>query len=146
MRIATDVGDLCIWLSSAAIVIWIIQYTVLAQWYRNVIGITLVGFALVTLAIYIPSLIALADPADMAGFAATTWYRWLAICIVTASAAFIITRIAAWERIRRRREQEPVLPAHMAARIAELEAENAHLQDLLAHYTESRPPPRQDIA
>lgn len=132
MRIATDVGNLCIWLSSAAIVIWIIQYTILANWYRHVIGITLVGFALVTLAIYIPSLIALADPADMANFASTTWYRWLAICIVVASAGFIITRIAAWERIRRRRHEEPVLPAHMAERIAELEAENRRLRELLA--------------
>ena len=132
MRIATDVGNLCIWLSSAAITIWIIQYTILAAWWRHVIGITLVGFALVTLAIYIPSLIALADPADFAQFAGTTWYHWLAICIVVSSAAFIITRIAAWDRIRRRRGGRPVLPADMAARIAELEAENRHLRERLA--------------
>src|SRR5215469_6857777 len=115
MRIATDIGDICLWVSAAAILVWIIQYTVLAAWYRNVIGITLVGFALVTLAIYIPSLIALADPADMSNFASTTWYHWLAIAVVVSSAGFIITRIAAWERIRRRRgDGELVLPAHMA--------------------------------
>src|SRR5215469_7597103 len=117
MRIATDIGDICLWVSAAAILVWIIQYTVLAAWYRNVIGITLVGFALVTLAIYIPSLIALADPADMANFASTTWYRWLAISIVFASAVFMITRIAAWDRIRRQRDDgELTLPVDMAAR------------------------------
>jgi len=129
MRIAADIGDICLWLSSAAIAIWIIQYSVLASWWRHVIGVTLVGFALVTLAIYIPSLMALADPADFARFASTTWYQWLAIGIVFASAVFIITRIAAWERIRRHRHDGVmVLPAHMAARIRELEQENADLR------------------
>ena|SRR5215469_5429503 len=129
MRAAADIGDICLWISSAAIVVWIIQYSVLAAWWRSVIGITLVGFALVTLAIYIPSLMALADPHDMANFASSTWYRWLAIAIVFASAAFIITRIAAWDRIRRHRDDGKfVLPAHMAARIAELEAQLAECQ------------------
>src|SRR5215472_10626806 len=130
MRVATDVGNLCLWLSSVALAVWIIQYSVLAKWWTSVIGITLIGFALVDLAIYVPSLIALADPADMANFASTTWYHWLAICIVVSSAAFIITRITAWERIRRRRgDGRPVLPAHMAARIRELEQQLAECQE-----------------
>lgn len=135
MRIATDVGNLCLWLSSVALVVWIIQYSVLAKWWKHIIGVTLVGFALVDLAIYVPSLMALADPAQFARFASTTWYHWLAIGIVTASAGFIITRITAWERIRRRRDTEPVLPAHMSERIAELEEENRRLRALLAEAT-----------
>ena len=129
MRIATDIGNLCLWLSSAAIVIWVVQYTALARWWTTAIGVTLIGLAVVVLAIYVPSLMALADPHDFARFASTTWYHWLAIVIVVASCGFLITRIVAWERIRRRRHTQLVLPAHMAQRIAELEAENARLRD-----------------
>jgi len=130
MRVATDVGNLCLWLSSIALAVWIVQYSILAKWWKHIIGITLIGFALVDLAIFIPSLMALADPADFARFANTNWYRILAVCILVASSAFILTRITAWERIRRHRD--PVLPTHLEERIAELEAENARLRERLA--------------
>jgi len=132
MRFATDVGNLCLWLSSAAIVIWVVQYSILAAWWKHAIGITLVGFALVDLAIFVPGLLALADPADFSRFANMTWYHWLAVCILVASTAFIITRITAWERIRQRRHDEPELPAHLKERLAELETENQRLRERLA--------------
>ena len=128
-HLVTDTGNAALWLSGAAICIWIVQYTFLAAWWRSAIGVTLVGLALVDLAIFIPSLMALADPQDFANFATTTWYLYLTVGIVIASAAFLVTRIVTWERIRRRRKAgEAVLPAHMAARIAELEQELEELR------------------
>jgi hypothetical protein len=127
----TDTGNAALWLATAAIVAWIIQYTWLTggRSWRNTIGVTLIGEAFVILAIYVLALMSLADPADYARFAATIWYRWVATVIIFSSAAFIITRIAAWERIRRLRDAgEAVLPAHMAARIKELERQLAECQ------------------
>jgi len=128
-HLLTDIGNAALWASGAAIIIWVVQYSLLAPWWRSAIGITLIGLAFVDLAIYIPPLMALADPRDYAGFASTRWYLYLTVGIVVASAAFLITRIAAWERIRRHRDDGKfVLPAHMAARIAELEAQLAECQ------------------
>jgi hypothetical protein len=123
-HLLNDTGNAALWLSGAAIVIWIIQYSLLAAWWRTAIGVTLVGLAVCVLGIYIPSLMALADPQDFAGFAATTWYLYLTVGIVAASAGFLVTRIVTWERIRRHRYHgHLMLPADLLIRIAELEAE-----------------------
>lgn len=126
-HLLNDTGNTALWVAGAAIVIWIIQYSFLADWWKHAIGITLIGLALVDLAIYVPPLMALADPRDFAHFAATTWYLCLTVGIVVASAAFVITRIIVWERLRRERKRtgRPVLPVQMADRIAELEAQVA---------------------
>ena len=125
-HLLNDIGNAALWASGAAIIIWVVQYSLLAPWWRSAIGITLIGLALVDLAIYIPPLMALTDPADFTSFATTRWYLYLTVTIVVASAAFLVTRIAAWERIRRHRNDgKMVLPAHMAARIRELEAQLA---------------------
>lgn len=102
-QILKDGGDVALWASAIGILIWVIQYTILAKWWKNFIGITLVGEALCILAIYIPSLMALADPTDFASFAQTSWYLYLGFGIVTATALFIITRIITWEYVRRQR-------------------------------------------
>jgi hypothetical protein len=127
-----DAGTAAIWAASIGIVIWIVQYSLLARWHRNFIGITMVGEALCILAIFIPSLMALADPADYAHFAQTTWYLWLSAGVVMATALFVFTRIATWEYIRRQRGAKSALsPGEMAARMAALEAENISLRELL---------------
>lgn len=123
-HLLNDTGNAALWLSGAAIVIWVIQYSLLAAWWTTAVGVTLVGLALVDLAIFIPPLMALADPADYAGFASTTWYLYLTVGIVVASAGFLVTRIVTWERIRRHRYHgHLMLPADLLIRIAELEAE-----------------------
>lgn len=129
-HLLTDTGNAALWLSGAAIIIFVVQYTLLARWWTTAIGISIVGLALVDLAIYIPPLMALADPHDFANFAATRWYLFLTVGIVVASAGFLVTRIVTWERIRRRRKHggELALPAHMADRIRELEAQLAECQ------------------
>ena len=127
MRVLQDAGDACLWASSVMIVAWVIQYSVLAPWWDNPIGITIVGEALCLLAIFVPSLLALADPAAFATFAQQTWYTYLTIGVVAATAVFLGTRIVTWELIRRRRGTAG-LPNGMAARITELETENARLR------------------
>jgi hypothetical protein len=128
MTLVSDIGDMAIWTASIAWLLWAVQYTVLAPWWHHVTGITLVGLALLTVATYAPSLMALADPGGFATFAGTTWYHWLATGIVIASAIFAVTRIGAWEYIRR---HPGPLPSQMAERIAELETENAALREQL---------------
>ena len=105
-----DLGDIAIWISSIGIVIWVVQYSLLSPWWKDTIGITMIGEALIILAIYIPTLLALADPAGFAGFATAGWYLWLTAAIVIAGAVFIVTRIVVWERIRRQRNHG--LPRH----------------------------------
>jgi hypothetical protein len=131
-HLLNDVGDVAIWVSSIGIVIWVIQYSALAAWWRNTIGITMVGLALMDLAIYTPTLMALIWPARYADFAGTRWYLYLTVGIVTVSAVFIITRIATWEYIRRQRNPATLSPA---ARITELEAENEELRKRLGEGT-----------
>jgi hypothetical protein len=125
-----DIGDAAEWVTAVAVIVWIVQYSLLARWWRDSIGITLAGEALAILAIFIPSLMALADPADYVHFATAPWYQWLALCIVVACAAFMVTRIVVWDQIRRQRgHTRPArLPSDMAARIASLQAEVAELR------------------
>jgi|SRR5262250_1156449 len=128
MRAAADIGNLCLWITAIAIVTWIIQYTWLTRGrnFRNIIGVSLVGFAVVTLAIYVLAILSLADPSDYSRFAGTHAYRWLATVILFSSSVFIITRIVAWEQMRRRGH---ATRSRAAARIAELEAENQLLRE-----------------
>jgi hypothetical protein len=99
----TDIGNVCLWGSAVLIVAFVVQYTTLAAWWRSPIGITIVGLDLCILAIYIPSLLALADPGDFARFATTRWYTLLAVGIVVATFLFGATRIITWEYLRRKR-------------------------------------------
>ena len=43
MRVLQDAGDACLWASSVMIVAWVIQYSVLAPWWDNPIGITIIN-------------------------------------------------------------------------------------------------------
>ena len=126
-RVLNDAGNAAIWVASAGIVVWIVQYTILTKGrnWRDIIGVTLVGEALVILAIYIPTLMALADPVRYAHFATTRWYLYLTVGIVVATAVFIVTRIATWEYIRRQRNPGTLSPVQ---RISELETEVAELR------------------
>lgn len=130
MRYLLDEGNAALWLSSAAIVFWIIQYSALARWWRNFLGVTIVGLAFCLLLVYVPSLLALAWPAEFAGFASTRWYQDLAVGIVNATAIFMVTRIMMWEYVRRRRAKY-LLPSELAAKVASLEAEVAALRSRL---------------
>lgn len=131
VRLLADIGDFCLWASSAMIVIFVVQYSLLAKWWANFIGITIVGEALALLAIYIPSLMGLADPAAFAHFAQARWYLYLTVGIVVGTTLFLGTRIVTWEYVRRQRGGSPLLPGDQAARIAELEAEVAGLRERL---------------
>lgn len=127
-HLLADIGNVALWLSAVGIVAWIVQYSVLARWHRNPLGVSLVGMEIAMLAIYAPSLMALADPADYATFATTRWYLYLTVGIVVATAAFVVTRIAAFEWIRR---QRGVGGLAANGRVAELEAEVARLRERL---------------
>jgi len=127
-RLLGDIGDTAIWVASIGIVIWVAQYTLLAKWWRSTIGVTMVGEALCILAIFIPTLMALAFPARYEHFAAARWYLYLSVGVVVASAVFILTRIFTWEYIRRQRGTRVLSPAAMAQRITELETEVAALR------------------
>jgi hypothetical protein len=103
-RVLNDIGDAALWISTIGILVWIVQYTVLAKWWKNAIGVTLVGEAIALFLIYLPNILALADPLKFASFAQTRWYLYLSVGIVTGTAVFIVTRIITWEHIRRQRE------------------------------------------
>lgn len=103
IRALTDLGDFCLWGSSALLVIFTVQYSLLAKWWRNPIGITIVGLDVCLLAIYVPSLLALADPGGFAHFASARWYLYLTVGIVVATFLFVATRVVTWELIRRQR-------------------------------------------
>lgn len=133
MRYLLDEGNTALWVSSAAIVVWVIQYSKLAPWWRNFIGISIVGLAVCLLLVYIPSLLALAWPAQFAHFATARWYTWLAIIIVNLTALFMVTRIVTWDYIRRQRNgaKSVLLPSEWAVQVAELQAEVERLRERL---------------
>jgi hypothetical protein len=95
-----------LFVSSIGIIIWIVQYSLLAKWWKNFIGITLVGEALALFLIYLPSDMALVNPQRFMSFAQTRWYLWLSAGVVVATALFIVTRIFTWESIRRKRGKQ----------------------------------------
>ena len=106
IRALDDIGDFLLWGSSALLAVFVIQYSVMADWWRNAIGITIAGEALCLLAIFVPSLLALADPAGFARFATQTWYLLLSVGVVFLTFAFTLTRVVTWERIRRQRPED----------------------------------------
>jgi len=128
-----DLGNTFEWVTPVALLFWIAQYTVLAPWWSQFTGTWQVVLALVITAIYIPSLMSLADPAGFATFAQTNWYHWTALFIVTFSAAAGMGLIVKWELVRRERKRtgRALLPAEMARRITVLETENAALRQRL---------------
>jgi hypothetical protein len=128
IHLLADIGNFCLWGSSVLIVVFVVQYSLLARWWANPIGVTIVGLDLCILAIFIPSLLALADPAGFAHFATARWYLFLTVGVVVATFLFAATRIITWEAIRRRRSGV-LLPGAMAARIAELEDELAEFRE-----------------
>lgn len=103
IRTLEDVGNVALFISFIGIAVWVIQYSMLAKWWKNFIGITLVGEAVAIFLIYLPSVMGLIDPARFEMFAQTRWYLWLSFFIVTGTATFIVTRIVTWEMIRRQR-------------------------------------------
>lgn len=109
-RVAGDIGNICLFGTVIVLIIWFIQYTILAKWYKNVIGVTLVGFAFVDVAIYLPSMFALADPKGFAHFATTNWYFWESFFVVLFSFSFAITRVVSWELIRRGKKHVRLTP------------------------------------
>lgn len=128
IRTFHDIFNCALYISVTGIIIWVTQYTLTAPWWRNVIGITLIGFALVDLGIFLPPALALADPSGFSRYGEDTWYLVMITGVVVASAVFIVTRIVLWERLRRHPGR---LPVDMMKRIAELEAENAALRQAL---------------
>lgn len=103
IRAVTDIGNFCLWGSSALIVIFMIQYTALAKWWKNPIGVTIIGLDLCLLAIFVPSLLAQADPGGFAHFASARWYLFLSASVVTLTFLFVATRVITWEYLRRKR-------------------------------------------
>lgn len=103
----TDLGNFCLWGTAIALAVWIGQYWAMEDWWRNAIGIRLVGLAACVIVIYIPSMLALAWPSQFSGFASTTWYHFLAVGIVVATFVFALIGNITWEHIRRSRRGRP---------------------------------------
>lgn len=101
----TDVGNFCLWGTAIALLIWIIQYSLMEDWWRNAIGIRLVGLAVCVIAIYIPSMMALADPRAFASFGSTLWYHWLVVGILVATFSFATLGVITWDRIHRQQKK-----------------------------------------
>lgn len=101
----TDVGNFCLWGTAIALIVWIIQYSVMDDWWRNAIGIRLVGLAACVIVIYIPSMLAGAYPSAFGHFASTLWYHWLAVGIVFSTFSFATLGVITWDRIRRQRKK-----------------------------------------
>lgn len=102
LRLFTDIGTVCIWGTAVLLVAALAMYTAMERWgwARNWVGRIIVGLATAIVVIYIPSLIALADPA-FTGFGAKIWYRWVAIGTVIFTFAISAAMVATLEYVRR---------------------------------------------
>jgi hypothetical protein len=102
LHVFTDIGNAALWGASVLCLVFLAQYAVMEPtFWRNPVGGSIWGLTLMMLVIFIPSDLALADPA-FTGFGASVWYRWLAIFTVILVFAFMLTRVVAWEHVRRR--------------------------------------------
>lgn len=105
LHLFTDIGNAALWGSSVLCAVFLIQYWLMEpSFWRNPVGGSIWGLTLMMLVIFAPSDLALADPA-FTGFGASVWYRWLAIVTVILVFVFMLTRVIAWEYVRRIRNR-----------------------------------------
>jgi len=104
LHVFTDMGNVAIWGSTVLLVFFLAQYSRMDPWWSNPVGRLIVALAVIPVVIFIPSLIALADPA-FTGFGTSLWYRWVAIWTVIFTFVTALAIVVTWERARRARSR-----------------------------------------
>ena len=102
LHVFTDIGNVCLWGTAILLVAALAMYTTIERWgwAKNWVGRVMAGLAVTIVVIYVPSLIAAADPA-LTGFGASLWYRWVAIGTVLFSFATATAFLITLEYVRR---------------------------------------------
>lgn len=98
-----DYGNGVEWYSMAALIVFLVSYTIYTPWWKHPVGWVVNIFALSLTAIIGPSLIALSDPSGFANFAATRWYQVLETFNLTFIAASATTGILVWRSLHKQR-------------------------------------------
>lgn len=99
----TDAGNIAIWLAAIAELVFVIRYTMIAPWWRNPVGSTIVALGICLLVILVPTCIELALP-TVEFFRSVTW-QWVTVTDLLIVPAVAIWRLLYWERVYRLRKQ-----------------------------------------
>lgn len=100
LRILSDISDAAQWAITVAIVVFIVLYTWLAQWWKNPFGLSIVLLDVCLLGILIPSLLAMSDASIV--LRTTAWYPWLEACVLVLTTGVTVSRVYVWYHLHRR--------------------------------------------
>jgi hypothetical protein len=103
LRIIKDIGDVAQWGIVFLIPLFIVQYSLLAKWWKNAVGRTIVLLDVCLLAALVPSIFLMIDPDEARRYFTTHVDDYVGTAIVVVVFGVVLTRIWMWERIRRRR-------------------------------------------
>lgn len=108
IRLVSDIGDAAQWILIVLIPIFVIQYSLLARWWRNPFGRTIVLLDLCLLGVLGPSVYVLADPRSGAAFLTSDGYIYLEVVVLVIAMLIVSSRIWLWERLRRTRHHKDI--------------------------------------
>lgn len=92
-RVLLDIGDTGEYVATIACILFLINYSLLAPWWRNFVGRSIVLLDLGVLGITVPGCLQLMFPHHWDAFWSSDWYIALDVFIVWMIAAVAITRI-----------------------------------------------------
>lgn len=102
-RYLYDLGDGLEWAVGIGTIIFLVQYSLYAKWWRNVLGRSIVLLDLAILGVVGPSVVMLADPKGMASFVLGVGYAFIEVGVLAIATYAVISRIWFWEKTRRAR-------------------------------------------
>lgn len=124
-----DVGDAGEWAATLLTIAFLVQYTMLAKWWRNFVGRSLVFLDISLLGVLIPACILLAKP-KWTRFFASNWYLTIE-CLVLAVVSFVmLSRMVGFGRLSsvQRTEEDPVITYDVKGLIEDLQTRVAALE------------------
>lgn len=102
-RLLLDLGDAGEWAATVTVIAFIIQYSLLAKWWDNFVGRSIVGLDACLLTLLIPSVILLTKP-HWAPFFASNWFLAIEVAMLFSVSYIMVTRIWGFTKIRRQRD------------------------------------------
>lgn len=106
IRVVISIGTAAEWVVTVGAVVFIVQYTLYASWWRNYIGRSIVLADVCMLLIVLPNLISNIDPTALT----PDQTIYIAVLALLIACYVVLSRILGWEKIRRKRNTRKDLP------------------------------------
>jgi dipeptide/tripeptide permease len=92
-----------IWVAAIGLLVWMIQWTLLGEWYRNAVGWRLMGIEVCLELLLVLSCINLADPKFVVE-ESQRWYGYFSAAVLLLIALIVVQGVIAWELLRQKKK------------------------------------------